>query len=348
MGSKFDSHWRNIRFDTLKRRDAFDTFGMPPLVPPTLVLVGGLFTLFQGSINYLTSWNESLYAWAANGVFNNRVTCIMYHPTMNAIIVGGWFTTVNGVNTGRLVQTTDGVNFTSLNWDASWQNPGRIILKGNDFVVLHGDYSPQPPRVYSGGSWSQLGTSSWRYYLYSSLNMGLVYLGSDILACGYDGYNYRYGFSVWNSGYWRDIAILYEVGYDVILYNGEPYCSSNEYMRKWLGTYGGSAADFGPSLGNVVAYQLIEFDGLIIGRCQGSPYLVSTDGSSPWATYAGGTNGPITAMAVINNRLYIVGTFTTVGSPAVAAVNAAYYDGTAWHAMGTGPSGPYAVGGRAP
>lgn len=317
-------------------------------IPPTLVLVGGLFTIFQGSIKYLTSWNEILAAWAANGTFNARVTCIQYHPGLDVIIVGGWFTTVNGVTTGRLVQTTDGVNFTSLNWNAAWQNPAKIIVNGNDFLVLHEAWSPAPPRVYSGGSWSQLGTSYWRYYAAYSTNTGLIYVGSNILVAGYDGYNYRYGFSVWNSGYWRDIAILYESGYDVILYNGEPYCSSSGYMRKWLGTYGGSEADFGPSLGDVKAYQLIEFDGVIVGRCAASPYLVFTDGVVSWATYAGGTNGSIKAMAVINNRLYIVGDFTEVGSPAVSAPYAAYFDGTIWHSMGTGPGNAYAVGGKAP
>lgn len=48
MGSKFDSHWRHNRFDTLYRKDPFDTFGIPEKTP-ILCAVGSLLTWNGGT-----------------------------------------------------------------------------------------------------------------------------------------------------------------------------------------------------------------------------------------------------------------------------------------------------------
>lgn len=81
MGSKFDSHWRNIRFDTLKRRDVFDTFGMPPRPAYIAASGGSLRRTGQFSADGIllydgTSWRTTGQKWDGGfgiDVFNNTV-----------------------------------------------------------------------------------------------------------------------------------------------------------------------------------------------------------------------------------------------------------------------------------
>jgi hypothetical protein len=62
--------------------------------------------------------------------------------------------------------------------------------------------------------------------------------------------------------------------------------------------------------------------------------ILTTDAALSFADVGGGTNGPIYAMTVYKNELYVGGRFTTAGG--VSAHNIAKWNGTAWSALGEG------------
>jgi hypothetical protein len=53
-----------------------------------------------------------------------------------------------------------------------------------------------------------------------------------------------------------------------------------------------------------------------------------------WVAVGGGLNGPVQAITVVGNDVYVGGTFTRAGG--VAANNVARWDGASWHALGSG------------
>lgn len=155
MGSKFDSHWRNIRFDTLKRKDAFDTFGLPP--QPAYIAASGtaLKRTGQYSVDGIllydgVSWRTTGQKWEEGhgvDVFNNTVW----------YSVAGW----TGGSYGKYVcKYKDGIQTVLCRLDG---RALRFIPYGTGFIMVGYFTAVTPPggssiaanmaAYYDGTSW---------------------------------------------------------------------------------------------------------------------------------------------------------------------------------------------------
>lgn len=61
-------------------------------------------------------------------------------------------------------------------------------------------------------------------------------------------------------------------------------------------------------------------------------FVTEDNGKYTWHSMAGGVNGPVYAITVYNNKVYVGGRFTIAGNDSVQ--NLAYWDGKAWHSVG--------------
>lgn len=61
-------------------------------------------------------------------------------------------------------------------------------------------------------------------------------------------------------------------------------------------------------------------------------YVTEQNNVYTWHSMAGGVNGPVYAITEYDNKIFVAGHFTEAGGQSVN--NVAYWDGTAWHAVG--------------
>ena len=316
---------------------------------------------FLAPYTRLARWSGT--RWGEPDSPNSTVESLCYHAGSGKLYISGAFTAIGGVAVNRVGSTVNGDTFVDEGFPYAYE-PQVLVSQDSShiiaaFIGAYIDPTDKRPHRYDGATWTQYAAPGWRYNLaFGCYCSGIDIFNAQPVAWGYDVTYPGTGILLWDGATKWDAIDPYvghvNIGYSATEFNGSLYaCWNDNYAygvctRKWLnipgkqGYYTDWSAD---SLGTQSISKMLSFDGKLIGKSS-APYLLYSDGASAWATYAGGTNGAITDMAVINNKLYIVGMFTTVGADALPAVGAAIYDGTTWQAMDTGlGSTPLAIDG---
>lgn len=239
MGSKFDSHWRNVRFDTLKRKDAFDTFGLPK-PKPILCCVGGLFG-FNGSTRAGALWydfgtgswksfasttfsygysvsivNEAAYLVAAESTIislykyqGGVLTKLGRLPASTEVIYrvvpyGTGILCVGNLKSftptgGSSISTKGGIYFDGTNWNAL----GTAIPEGLDLrdVVVVGGVA------YAADSGANYGCVYLNGSNWVAMSNGLQYNGSDARCIAEWGGSLYLGGELYTTGWVKNTVV---------------------------------------------------------------------------------------------------------------------------------------------
>jgi hypothetical protein len=228
-------------------------------------------------------------------------------PDAGAVGPGGWSHV--GVGATSSMPSLDGHVY-ALNS----QNPG-VLYAGGDFTTAGGN--PKAKRIarWNGSTWSALGNTpltNGAVFAIAYKN-GKVYAGGTFLNAG--GHSDADFLAVWDGTSWA------------------PFCNSTNSDP----TFGGSV-DALQIIGNTLYVGGSYQDGAGIDAAD---YLLACDlttgASSATVDNDGDFEGAVYALAADSNgTLYAGGQFINLDQ-IEAADHVAAFDGTSWHAMGTGP-----------
>jgi len=153
----------------------------------------------------------------------------------------------------------------------------------------------------------------------------------------------------WNGVIWSDMSISDDAVGQFLTFNGELY-NAGEQVYRWNGS-DWNMVD--PYFDDLLGY-LIEYDGRLLAggtfthagafSAKGLAFLGNNDhwhpfpggGVTNYGAYSGGAY--IGAMAIYNGDLIVAGKFDSAGG--VLCNNIARWDGSQWHSLDSGTSGP--------
>lgn len=274
------------------------------------VYAGGTFrTATNGggaavTVNRIAKWNGS--AWSALGLGVNN--------TVNALAVSGSDVYVGGLFTS--VTNTGGAGVAAI----------RIAR-------------------WNGSSWSALGLGL------SDPVQALAVSGSDLYAGGeFDGtlnYIARWNGSAWSAvgaGLNSTVYALTVSGSNLYVGGAFTFAVGSGPAHKIAGWNGSAWSTFGSGWNSAVtAWALLSGDLYAGGYFTMTPNcpasrIAKWNGTS-WSPVGLGLNGAVEALATSGTHLYVGGSFTTAtnsGGAAVTVNRVARWDGSSWHALGSG------------
>ncbi len=230
------------------------------------------------------------------------------------LFVGGRFTSAGGVP-AAYVARWDGSAWSALGAGLQWDALAMVVWDdgGGDALYIGGDF------VTAGGAPANR-ICKWDGSSFSALGAGV---NDRVLALG-----------TWSS-----------LAGDKLVLGGE-FTTAGGAPAQHIASWSGSAfAQVGDGLdGDVHAVtqfgpQLVA-GGSFMANAAGTnvlPRLAGTFGAN-WATVGGGVNATVRALKVLDlgagPKLHVGGSFTTVGSPAIASSRVAVWDGS-WTSFGT-------------
>ncbi|UOQ73710.1 beta strand repeat-containing protein [Hymenobacter cellulosilyticus] len=327
--------------------------------------VGGEFTIVGAvAARGIARWNGTAWSGLGNGTapatsINNGVSSSVNALAVlgNDLYVGGLFSqayTVGGPVAVNGVAKWNGTAWSGLgngSTVATYNNNGvgvvyALAVLGTDLYVggsfttaysASGSMSVNRVAKWNGTSWSGLGNGT---AVATSTNNGvnntvnaLAVLGTDLYVGGRftdassasgsvpTRFVARWDGSAWNGmGNGSNVATVGNNGVNNVV-NALAVLNNELYV-------GGQHTAANGTSGTVAASRIAKWDGVSWSRL-----------SSGLATLASnGVNTSVNALAVLNNELYVGGTFNAVAnaSTSVPANNLAKWDGTTWSGLGNG------------
>ena len=275
-----------------------------------------------------------------------------------ALYAGGDFIGANGRQQNRIARWS-GTNWSGLGAGIIGPSAHRVraishvgndLYAGGTFTNAGGVIASNVAR-WDGANWHALGSGvNSNVHAMADLGGQLLVGGAFTMAGGVTANR----LAVWNGQSWfqsgnvnsnvNAIAIrpdgLPVIGGAFTMINGAPAYKVAEFT--WgAGWHGLPAGAMSPA-GNVTALVLMG-DDLYVGGSFAMPNINATNiakvtRSGGWSAVGGSVFGrtttPINAMVVHGGELFVAGTLTNAGGVAVQAI--AKWDGTNWHALGSG------------
>ncbi|MEO6349144.1 MAG: hypothetical protein ABIP53_00650, partial [Candidatus Limnocylindrales bacterium] len=295
------------------------------------LLVGGSFTNAGGeaAADYIASFYG---VWAAigsngsgNGALNNSVLAIGFQGA--DVIVGGKFTDAGGAANADRVARWNGATWSDLSSgsaDASLNNDvnalallGGQVVAGGAFTDAGGDAARDYIARWTGSSWSALGSNGAGGAAMNGVVTTLAVRGGHLIAGGLftdaGGQATADFIADWDGAAWRGFG---SNG------SGNGAASNSVYA---LGVQGNSiytGGDFSNAGGDARA------DYLAVAVIPGEWSGLGSNGVGN-----GAVTSTVNAVAVVDNDLYIGGSFSNVAG-VTGATNIARWNGDAWSAVG--------------
>jgi hypothetical protein len=306
------------------------------------VYVGGSFTNAGGvsNANNIARWNGT--SWSAVGPAPS-ITGTVYAIAIsgNDVYVGGSFTNAGGNLNADYIARWDGTSWNALgttplnDWVRAIAISGNDVYVGGDFTDAGNDSNADYIARWDGTSWNALGTTPLNDWVRAiAISGNDVYVGGDFTDAGNDpnaDYIARWNGTSWNAlgttplnNWVRAIAIS---GSDV--YVGGSFINAvgnnaNDYITRWTGTAFvplGSKTT-GPIDGTVNAIAVVGTDVYVGGSFNNAGNVPGANNIARWNS-ANSTwnlvgaenaiNGPVNAIAVSGNDLYVGGSFFNAG-----------------------------------
>lgn len=259
------------------------------------MIVGGNFTTYRGeTVNYLVKLNVDGTrdtSFNTGTGFTSNVLCLKLQHD-GKILVGGSFTTFNGVSVVRLARlNTDGTLDTAFNTNIGTGANGDVraitirafggIIVGGNFTTFNGVTVNRIVALFSGGIRNTAFTTSTGTAFDSSVE-GLATYGDNIVAVG--------NFSNFNGTARSRITMLNENG--------------------TLNT------SFVPSIGSLTNLLALAVDDygkiLAVGNIAGGIIRINSDGTKDNSFTTNLNQAAFTVLTMPDNRVLAGGTFTTV------------------------------------
>lgn len=279
--------------------------------------VGGAFPYADGIlVNNIATWDGSAWYAMANGT--DGVVYSFDRSSTGNLYVGGDF---SNVGAGHATAAENIASWNGSAWSALGSGVGTgaidevyaVLMTSLDKVIV-GGYFDQAAGLQVNGlaRWDPVG-STW-----SSLDGGLGLnatghvlktFGSTIYAAGntYAGTSTVNGLAKLDGSTWSGFGNFK----NYYVHDLAAPSASTLFI-------GGDFSDIGITPGSILADNLAFWNG------------------AAWQEVGGGTNGPVTALALDGSgNLYVGGEFTQVGS-ALPASHIARWDGASWHTLGDG------------
>jgi hypothetical protein len=294
----------------------------------TLYATGWFTRASDQDATSFASWNGA--AWSgygaglqdAGGTGNGESLAL--DPVTGAVYVGGVFTSAGSASSTDIAKLSSGT-FKAVGNATSAGNPidvyglafaGGKLYAGGKFDAVNGVPASRLA-VFDGTSWSEPGGGV------DSLVNALIPSGTGVIA---GGYFQNAGTSHPPAQPMLSVGRLTAAGWSsygqgMVLPGEDQYPSVWAIVPYGGGAYvGGNFAGAGPAASSTIA------------RWTGTAWT-SLAGGVRW----GGGLGTVYAMLTIGNQLYVGGHFDSAGG--VPANNIARWDGTSWHALGSGVQG---------
>ncbi len=266
------------------------------------LIAGGDFSLVNGMpADHVAAWDGSNWSTLGQGIGGLQVNALAVYS--NELYAAGRLNQAGGMAVNNIAR-----------WDgASWHSVGGGI---------------HPVNFASNGVWS---LKAYNGELIAGGEFEIA--GNEFLSCmaGWDGSSWR---ELWDGHALNSRVWALAIYNGNLVAGGEFTLASGKQIRHvgvWDGTTWNGLGD-GPG-SRVMA--LTVYNGQIVAGSDIGGYIKTWNGSS-WQLL-GSTNLSVFSLMVSNTDLIAGGTFTTVNG--ISANNIARYDGSNWHAMGSGLSG---------
>jgi hypothetical protein len=333
-----------------------------------LLYVGGsLTTVDAHPANHMAKWNGSGWATVGGGSISSVLSMTNF---LGGLVLGGGFS--QSTTGGQTAVDIGSWNGTTLSPFGSGFDNQVNALKSFKYAGATGPYE-----LVAGGYFTHSGglavnrIARWDVDPLGGINPGWQAMGPGmdgaVLAierfnnATYAGGNFFYSGTTalasigrWNptTSQWDNIGGANGVVYALKSYGGYLYAGGSFTQIGSVST-GGLARYNGTSWSNVggfflgSVYALEAWNNLLViggdyAGINSSPDLAWYNGSGYGTFSTGGSNSAINALHGNGSRLYVGGTFTSLGG--IAANRVGYWDGS-WHAMTTGADNSvYALG----
>ena len=314
--------------------------------------VGGQFTQIGGNpIAYLSMWNGSSWTSVGSGL-NNTVSALGVNG--GSLYVGGFFTQAGGAPANFVAKWSSG----------SWSALGTGFNNAPDTIVSHnGD-------VYFGGGFTSAGgvtanrIAKWNGTSFSAIGngfsnsvKGIAFKNNEIYAAGgflEFGSENLFFIAKWNGSAWKPVnggfnnpVFALASGTDFVYAGGLLTSTADGPLNgigRWDGVVWSEMGTRGVGLDDTVTD--FGIDGSVIyagGNFTFSddrylPYLAEWRGTH-WQPVQNGPNGPVTAIYVQGNRVYVGGSFTQAGNTPASGIALYHRDTQTWDNLGGGING---------
>lgn len=256
-------------------------------------------------VNRIAHWNGS--AWRPlNSGFSSWVYALAASETN--LYVGGNFNSIGDLKANYIARW-DGTGWSTL--QGGMNNPVYALtyvdgaLYAGGFFTLAGATPVNGIAKWNGNAWSAFGGGMNNPVHALAVTGTTVYAGGEFTKAGNVTAN---RIAKWNGSSWSALGTGMNNQVEVLHWmNGELYAGGR------FTTAGGQAAN----------------------------YLAKWDGND-WSAVGGGVNGWVYVLDTWNDQLLVGGSFTDASNSdatTVAVANIARWDGTHWHALGTGLNG---------
>ncbi len=304
---------------------------------PGVLFAGGSFTSAGGNpkASHLARWNGTTWAAVGSPSLNGDVHAIAYSP--GKLIVGGVFTNAGGNPNLDFVAEWNGVK-----WGPVCASSGPLVTASVSALQIVGS------TLYIGGSFANgAGIDSADYLLACNLTTGVA---SSTMQKDGDFSGAVYALAATSNGTLYAGGGFTNLGGvpgadDLAAYSG----GSWHALGTGPGPNGGSIDDFVRSLTASGSNLYVGTDSKNIGGIAQADHVARWNGSA-WsalgANKAGSdgwfpSTGFIYGLAHYGSLIFAAGSFQNAGGDPHAD-QIAYFDGTAWHALGAnGANGPW-------
>ncbi|HEY0455118.1 MAG TPA: hypothetical protein VGE41_02020 [Verrucomicrobiae bacterium] len=319
------------------------------------IYAGGNFTNAGGiAVNHVARWDGTNWSGLGLGTDGNVAVLALVG---NDLYAGGLFSHAGGIPANNIAKW-NGSSWSSLGSGVNNQVSG-ITVAGNSLYVAGqftnaGGASANYIASWDGTSWHSIGTGAngqINALAVSSADHSLYAVGNFLWAGRISATN----IAKWDGKYWSplglglnsanvggaDVSSLFASGSNI--YAGGDFSSAGTTNARNIAEWDGSSwSPLGPG-GNAPVSAIIEWSDELYASF--GPTIARWNGTF-WSSVGGYMYndgiGPelIGAMAVFNNELFVGGAFIKAGGIAgLSATNIAKWDGTSWHAVGSGLDG---------
>jgi hypothetical protein len=333
----------------------------------TDVYVGGNFTDAGGNLNadYIARWDGTTWSELLSGTVGISDTVYAIAISGTEVFVGGSFTNAGGDPNADYIARWDGTSWNALGTTPLNNQVRAIAISGSNVYVggfffnAGGDPNADYIARWDGTSWNALGTTPLNGPVYAiAISGNDVYVGGSFTNAG--GVSNANNIARWNGTSWNAVGPTPSItgavfaiaisGNDV--YVGGSFTNAvgnnaNDYITRWTGTAFvplGSKTT-GPIDGTVNAIAVVGTDVYVGGSFNNAGNVPGANNIARWnsanSTWnlvgaANAINGPVNAIAVSGNDLYVGGFFSNAGGQ-FGANNIARWNipGTGWLSVGS-------------
>jgi trimeric autotransporter adhesin len=332
------------------------TSPLPLFMPPRLYPVNLTSQMLgvQFNVNALAAYNGKLYVGGPFTTLGNGTSA----KRISAWDGSAWSTLASGASNG-----------VGNNVNALAVFGGKLYVGGTFTLLGDGTTSAKYIAAWDGSAWSTLtsgasnGLSNGPVSALAAYN-GKLYVGGAFTLLG-NGTSARY-IAAWDGSAWSNLRIGSVNGVQsnvnaLAAYSGKLYVgglfttlsdgTSTNRIAAWDGSAWSTLASGASNGVGGAVNSLTEYNGklyagggftLLGDGTTSAKYVAAWDGSA-WSTLASGasngvSSGPVSALAEDSGKLFVGGSFTTLGDGTTSAKRIAAWDGNAWSTLASGAS----------